>query len=117
MRQSWNFFQNDFAGRISSRVMQTGPAVRESLVSMITSIWYILVYGTSTILLLATADLRLAIPVLCWFIGYLFMLRWFVPRMRDRSKTMTGDALEADGAHRRQLHEHSHGEAVRAAAR
>jgi ATP-binding cassette subfamily B multidrug efflux pump len=89
VRQSWNFFQNDFAGRISSRVMQTGPAVRESIVAMITSIWYILVYGASTILLLASADPRLAIPVLCWFVGYLAMLRWFVPRMRDRSKTMT----------------------------
>ena len=89
VRQSWNFFQNDFAGRISSRVMQTGPAMRESLVAMITSVWYILVYGTSTILLLASADRRLAIPVLCWFVGYLVLLRLFVPRMRDRSKTMT----------------------------
>jgi len=89
VRQSWNFFQNDFAGRISSRVMQTGPAVRESIVAMITSIWYILVYGTSTIVLLASADPRLAIPALCWFTGYLLMLRWLVPRMRDRSKTMT----------------------------
>lgn len=89
VRQSWNFFQNDFAGRISSRVMQTGPAVRESLVSMITSVWYIVVYGSSAIILLGSADRRLAIPVLCWFVGYLTLLRIFVPRMRDRSKTMT----------------------------
>jgi ATP-binding cassette subfamily B multidrug efflux pump len=89
VRQSWNFFQNDFAGRISSRVMQTGPAMRESLVAMITSVWYIVVYGTSAIILLGSADRRLAIPVLCWFVGYLVLLRAFVPRMRDRSKTMT----------------------------
>jgi ATP-binding cassette subfamily B multidrug efflux pump len=89
VRQSWNFFQNDFAGRISSRVMQTGPAVRESLVAMITSVWYILVYGTSALVLLGSADRRLAIPVLCWFAGYICLLRFFVPRMRDRSKTMT----------------------------
>ncbi|MGZ5837265.1 MAG: ABC transporter transmembrane domain-containing protein, partial [Xanthobacteraceae bacterium] len=89
VRQSWNFFQNDFAGRISSRVMQTGPAVRESLVAMITSVWYILVYGTSAIILLGSADKRLAIPALGWFVGYLVLLRIFVPRMRDRSKTMT----------------------------
>ena len=64
VRQSWTFFQNDFAGRIATRVMQTGPAIRESLVAMITGVWYILVYGTSAILLLAAADRRLAIPVL-----------------------------------------------------
>jgi ATP-binding cassette subfamily B multidrug efflux pump len=89
VRQSWNFFQNDFAGRIATRVMQTGPAIRESLVSMITSVWYIIVYGTGAVLLLGAADRRLAIPVLCWFIGYLLLLRFFVPRMRDRSKDMT----------------------------
>jgi ATP-binding cassette subfamily B multidrug efflux pump len=89
VRQSWNFFQNDFAGRISTRVMQTGPALRESIVAMITSVWYIIVYGTSAVLLLASADRRLAIPVLCWFVGYIVLLRVFVPRMRDRSKDMT----------------------------
>ena len=46
-RQSWAFFQNDFAGRIANRVMQTGPAVRESLVALITGVWYIMVYGTA----------------------------------------------------------------------
>src|SRR3954464_7800841 len=62
VRQSWAFFQNDFAGRIASRVMQTGPAIRETLVALITGVWYILVYGTSALLLLASADHRLAIP-------------------------------------------------------
>src|SRR5215470_5964170 len=89
VRQSWNFFQNDFAGRIASRVMQTGPAIRESLVALITSVWYIVVYGTSAIALLASSDWRLAIPVLLWFCGYLVLLRVFVPRMRDRSKEMS----------------------------
>ena len=37
VRQSWAFFQNDFAGRIANNVMQTGPAMRESLVSLITA--------------------------------------------------------------------------------
>jgi ATP-binding cassette, subfamily B, multidrug efflux pump len=84
-RQSWAFFQNDFAGRIASKVMQTGPAIRESLVSMITGVWYILVYGTSALILLGSADARLTIPILFWFAAYLVLLRIFVPRMRDRS--------------------------------
>src|SRR3989440_87227 len=89
VRQSWAFFQNDFAGRIANRVMQTGPAIRETLVALITGVWYILVYGTSALLLLARADPWLALPVALWFCGYLVLLRVIVPRMRDRSKEMS----------------------------
>jgi ATP-binding cassette subfamily B multidrug efflux pump len=84
-RQSWAFFQNDFAGRIASKVMQTGPALRESLVSLLTAVWYIMVYGTSALLLLGSADPWLALPVVLWFLGYIVMLRVLVPRMRNRS--------------------------------
>ena len=89
VRQSWSFFQNDFAGRIANRVMQTGPAIRESLVSLLTAVWYILVYGTSALLLLSAADRWLALPIALWFLGYLVLLRILVPRMRDRSKEMS----------------------------
>jgi ATP-binding cassette, subfamily B, multidrug efflux pump len=89
VRQSWAFFQNDFAGRIANRVMQTGPSIRETLTAMITAVWYILVYGTSALILLASADRWLALPIVIWFTGYLVMLRIFVPRMRDRSKDMS----------------------------
>src|SRR5215510_4434792 len=88
-RQSWAFFQNDFAGRIASRVIQTGPAVRESLVALITGVWYILVYGSSALVLLASADGWLALPISVWFTGYVVLLRLFVPRMRDRSKQVS----------------------------
>src|SRR6266849_10279412 len=88
-RQSWAFFQNDFAGRIASRVIQTGPSVRESLVALITGVWYILVYGSSALFLLASADRWLALPITIWFVGYLVLLRAFVPRMRDRSKVVS----------------------------
>ena len=88
-RQSWAFFQNDFAGRIANRVLQTGPAIRESLVALITGVWYILVYGTSALILLASADAWLALPISIWFASYLVLLRSFVPRMRDRSKLVS----------------------------
>jgi len=89
VRQSWAFFQNDFAGRIANRVMQTGPAIRETVVALITGVWYILVYGTSALLLLGSADPWLALPVILWFAGYLVLLRVLVPRMRDRSKEVS----------------------------
>jgi ATP-binding cassette, subfamily B, multidrug efflux pump len=89
VRQSWTFFQNDYAGRIASRVLQTGPAIRESLVALITGVWYILVYGTSALVVLASADPWLALPISLWFAGYVVLLRVFVPRMRDRSREMS----------------------------
>ncbi len=89
VRQSWAFFQNDFAGRVANRVMQTGPALRESVVSTVNAVWYILVYGTSAVLLLARTDWRLAVPMAVWFVGYACLLRFFVPRLRDRSRAMS----------------------------
>ena len=87
VRQSWPFFQNDFAGRIANRVMQTSNAVRESVVSCIRAVWYIIVYGLSALVLMAIADWRLALPTVAWFVGYVFFLRYFVPKMRDLAKT------------------------------
>ncbi len=86
VRQSWAFFQNDFAGRISNRVMQIGFSLRESLTSAITAVWYIVVYGVTAILMLAAADIWLAVPVVLWFAGYIAILSYFVPRMRARSR-------------------------------
>src|SRR5882672_5459101 len=86
VRQSWAFFQNDFAGRISNRVMQTGPALRESLVASVTAVWYIAVYGITALFMTAAADWWLTTPILAWFVGYIALLVYFVPRMRDRSK-------------------------------
>jgi ATP-binding cassette subfamily B multidrug efflux pump len=89
VRQSWTFFQNDFAGRIANRVMQTGPSLRESLVMAFDAAWYIVVYGTSAIILLGSTDWRLTPPILLWFVGYAAMLAYFVPRLRERSRAVS----------------------------
>jgi ATP-binding cassette subfamily B multidrug efflux pump len=97
VRQGWTYFQNDFAGRIANRVMQTGPALRESVVSSINAVWYILVYGTSAALLLGTSDWRLALPIILWFATYAAVLRAFLPRMRERSRRMSEMRSEVTG--------------------
>ena len=86
VRQGWAFFQEDFAGRIANRVMQAGPALRESVVQAVNAVWYILVYGSGAVLFLASADLLLALPILVWALGYASLLRFVVPRMRDRAR-------------------------------
>jgi ATP-binding cassette subfamily B multidrug efflux pump len=89
VRQSWAFFQNDFAGRIANKIMQTGPALRESVVMTFDAVWYITVYGTSALFILATVDFWLMLPLVCWFACYVALLRTFVPRLRDRSRAMS----------------------------
>ena len=86
IRQSWPFFQNDFAGRIANRVMQTAHALRESVMASIRAVWYIGAYGVITCALMAMADWRLGVPTLVWFAGYLVFLWHFVPRMRDLAR-------------------------------
>ena len=89
VRQSWSFFQNDFAGRIANRILQTGPSLRESVVVATNAVWYIVVYGSSAMALLASNDPRLALPVAGWFVFYIAMLKYFVPRMRERSRAVS----------------------------
>jgi ATP-binding cassette subfamily B multidrug efflux pump len=83
VRQSWPFFQNDFAGRIANRVMQTAHALRESTMASIRGVWYIGAFGATALTLMVVADWRLGIPTVLWTLGYAFFLRHFVPRMRD----------------------------------
>ena len=89
VRQSWTFFQNDFAGRIANRVMQTGPALRESLVMAFDAAWYIIVYGGSALILLGSLNWRLMIPMTMWFACYVTMLVYLVPRLRERSRAVS----------------------------
>ncbi|WP_051952454.1 ABC transporter ATP-binding protein [Methylocapsa aurea] len=86
VRQSWAFFQNDFAGRIAGRIVQTGASLRESVVSSASVLWTVLIYGTSAVLVLSASNVRLAVPLLIWFACFSALLWFFVPRMRDRSR-------------------------------
>ena len=86
IRQSWPFFQNDFAGRIANRVMTTAHALRESTMASIRAVFYIGVYGVSAWGLMALADWRLGLPIAVWFTGYLAFLWYFVPKMRDLAR-------------------------------
>ena len=86
VRQSISFFQSDFAGRIANRVMQAGHALRETLVALVRSVLYILIYGLSAAGLLLSQDWRLALPLVIWFVLYIGLLIAMVPRQRDASR-------------------------------
>jgi len=86
VRQNWPFFQNDFAGRIANRVMQTASSLRESAMSSIRAVWYIGVYGVTAFGLMVAADWRLTVPIVTWAVGYVLVLKYFVPRLRELSR-------------------------------
>ena len=85
VRQSWQFFQNDFPGRLAHRVMHTPGALRETAEAAIRAVWYLAMYGGASIFLLAQADWRLALPIVGWFGGYVLLLRYYVTRLRSRA--------------------------------
>lgn len=89
IRQGWGFFQNDFAGRIANRVMQTGPSLRESTVATLTAVWYLLTYGISSIIILAQQSWTLSTPVFLWFLFYGFLMWFFIPRLTQRSNMLS----------------------------
>src|SRR5476651_1032059 len=85
LKQSLNFFQNDFAGRIAQRIMQTGNSLRDSAVAAVDAIWHVAIYAISALVLFAEADWRLMIPLITWIVAYSLALRYFVPRVKERS--------------------------------
>nr|WP_251044690.1 MULTISPECIES: ABC transporter ATP-binding protein [unclassified Lysobacter] len=85
LRQSLSFFQNDFAGRVANRIMQTGPSLRESTTQTFDALWYVIVYSASAIYLFAQADVWLVVPLAVWIVIYIGLLFYFVPRVKLRS--------------------------------
>ena len=89
LKQSLSFFQNDFAGRIAQRIMQTGFSLRDSAVQAVDALWHVVVYAVSALVLFAEADWRLMIPLILWIVCYIFALIWFTPRVKQRALMAT----------------------------
>lgn len=88
-RQSLHFFQSDFAGRIATKVMQTGMALRASVMSVQDSIWYVLSFVLSALIFIGSASLYLTIPILLWLAAYIAVLVFFLPRIRRQAAIMS----------------------------
>ena len=86
LRQSVGFFENDFAGRIANRIMQTPPAAGEVIFQVFDAISFSLAYLIGAAILLTTSDVRLLMPLLAWFALYILLLRWTLRRVGPASK-------------------------------
>ncbi|KUM51583.1 ABC transporter ATP-binding protein [Rheinheimera sp. EpRS3] len=91
LRQSVSFYQNDFAGRIATKVMQTALSVRETVMKLLDVMVYVLVYFSAMLFFVADADIRLIAPMLIWLVFYIALQFYFVPRLK-RVSTAQADA-------------------------
>lgn len=85
-----DYFDNDFAGRIAQKQMQTARALTDVTAEAINVLAFALASILGSVLLLLTIDGRIAFALLVWLIGYIFMIRWFMPRIRKRSAARAG---------------------------
>jgi ATP-binding cassette, subfamily B, multidrug efflux pump len=99
--QSYQFYHDDFAGRIATKVMQTALAVRETIMKLLDVLLYVLIYISSIVVLFITLDIRLAIPLIIWIGAYAGLLYYFLPqltkiasRQADARSDMTGRLVD-----------------------
>lgn len=102
LNQSVSFYQDEFAGRLATKLMQTALAVRETVMKLLDVLVYVLVYFGSVIFIIANADLRLVLPMLVWLALYIGTQFYFVPRLKkiateqaDARSTMTGRIVDS----------------------
>ena len=85
-RQNLAFFQNDFAGRIVTKVWSAGQATGDFTVALLQVVWFILIYTVTTMALVAQLDWRLSGLVLVWVVAFGLLARYFVPRIRRHAR-------------------------------
>jgi ATP-binding cassette subfamily B multidrug efflux pump len=102
IRQSMSYFQDEFAGRIGAKLMQTSLAVREVVMKLLDMLVYVTVYFSGAVILAAAADWRFAIPFMLWLVAYVSMMIYFIPRLgkiseaqADARSTMTGRIVDS----------------------
>ncbi len=102
IRQSMSYFQDEFAGRIGAKLMQTALAVREVVMKVLDVTVYVIVYFTGAVILAFMSDPWLAVPFVVWLVCYMALLRYFIPRLgkvseqqADARSLMTGRIVDS----------------------
>jgi ATP-binding cassette subfamily B multidrug efflux pump len=102
LKQSMTFYQDEFAGRIATKLMQTALAVRECVIKLIDVLNYVIVYFLGMLFIVGSSDWRLAAPLVVWVVCYAALLRYFIPRLgkvaeeqADARSMMTGRVVDS----------------------
>ncbi|NUH66915.1 ABC transporter ATP-binding protein [Sulfitobacter sp. S0837] len=97
LRQSVGWFENDFAGRIANRIMQTPPAAGEVVFQTFDALSYSLAYVIGAAVLLSTSDIRLLVPLLAWLLLYSALVVWTIKRVGPASKAASDARSQVTG--------------------
>jgi ATP-binding cassette subfamily B multidrug efflux pump len=102
LKQSVSFYADDFAGRISTKVMQTALSVREAVMKLLDVMMFVVVYFFAMLVLVAQSDWRLTLPMAVWLGFYIGIQIYFVPRLKkiateqaNARSTMTGRIVDS----------------------
>ncbi len=102
LKQSMTFYQDEFAGRVATKLMQTALAVRECVIKLIDVLNYVGVYFLGALWIVGSADWRLALPFVGWLAAYALLLRYYIPRLgavgeeqANARSTMTGRVVDS----------------------
>lgn len=102
LKQSMTFYQDEFAGRIATKLMQTALAVRECVIKLVDVLNYVVVYFIGMLIIVGSSDWRLAMPLVVWLGAYILLLRYFIPRLgrvaeeqADARSMMTGRVVDS----------------------
>ena len=95
--QSYSFFQDEFAGRVATKVMQTALGVRECVMKVLDTLTYVGVYFLSAMILMASFDLLLLLPFFAWLIAYALLMSYFLPKLKEISRQQADARSEMTG--------------------
>ncbi|MGM0907167.1 MAG: ABC transporter ATP-binding protein [Pseudomonadota bacterium] len=102
MKQSMSYYQDEFAGWVATKLMQTSLALRQCIMTFIEIVNYVVVYFLGMFVIIGSADWRMMLPLACWLILYALLLRFFVPKLgkvsaeqADARSNMTGRIVDS----------------------
>ena len=100
--QSLGFYQDEFAGRVSAKVMQTALALRDVVMTVADMVVYVLVYFITSGIILVSLDGWLLLPFVGWLAGFVLVMKLLIPKLgktaaaqADARSLMTGRITDA----------------------
>ena len=102
LRQSFGFYQDEFAGRVATKVMQTALGIREAVMKMADVMVYVSIYFIGGLILVANFDPWIILPFIVWLAAYVSLLSFLLPKLNqvsgeqaDARSTMTGRVVDS----------------------
>jgi len=97
MRQSWTFFQNDFAGRVANKVVQSGEALETSFMQIVDAVWYALVFVIIAFFVLGGQSWVFVLPLIAWLGIYAVLMAHFMPKIANQSAVLSEEKSVVTG--------------------